>query len=57
MSERYNINLDVAFRPLEAIDVAAFGAAHQPWWNQTLVGVNDCVVRLGAGRGLPLAQA
>jgi len=47
MSGEYNINLDVKFEPLKLIDVAAFGAEQTPWWNQTLVGVNDCVVRLG----------
>lgn len=47
MSDRYDINLDLAFEPLQKIDVTGFGAAHQPWWNQSLVGVNDCVVRLG----------
>lgn len=51
MNERYDINLDHAFGPLENIDVKAFGDAHQPWWNQTLVGVNDCVVRLGVLEG------
>ncbi len=43
----YNINLDVKFAPLTKIDVTAYGAAQTPWWNQTLLNVNDCVVRLG----------
>jgi len=47
VDERYEIHLDTAFQPLTNIDVKAFADAHEPWWNQTLVGVNDCVVRLG----------
>jgi mannose-6-phosphate isomerase-like protein (cupin superfamily) len=43
----YDINLDVKFGPLELIDVDAEGAAHEPWFNQTLTRVNDSVVRLG----------
>lgn len=54
MSERidYSINLDRAFSPLELVDVAALGeAVEDQWHNQTLVGVNDCVVRLGVMQG------
>jgi len=33
------------------MDIAALGASKQPWWNQTLCAVNDCVVRLGVVHG------
>ena len=54
MGERidYSINLDRAFGPLELVDVEALaGAVEDRWHNQTLVGVNDCVVRLGVMQG------
>jgi mannose-6-phosphate isomerase-like protein (cupin superfamily) len=53
MSEQgtYSINLDTRFAPLELIDVKAIADAQQPWWNQTLTQVNDCVVRLGVVHG------
>jgi mannose-6-phosphate isomerase-like protein (cupin superfamily) len=48
----YSINLDRAFGPLELVDVEALGdAVEDRWHNQTLVGVNDCVVRLGVMQG------
>jgi mannose-6-phosphate isomerase-like protein (cupin superfamily) len=47
----YDIHLDVKYRPLELIDVAAEAAAHEPWFNQTLTTVNDAVVRLGVLEG------
>lgn len=48
----YAINRDVKFAPLELIDVQALvDACHEPWYNQTLCRVNDCVVRLGALHG------
>src|SRR5436190_10072271 len=47
----YDIHLDAAFQPLEHIDVKGFADAQTPWWNQTLCGVNDCVVRLGVLEG------
>ncbi len=44
----YVIHRDVRYGPLEVIDVPALvGACKDPWWNQTLCSVNDCVVRLG----------
>lgn len=44
----YNINLDVAFKPLELIDLSVLiGACKDKWYNQTLTQVNDSVVRLG----------
>jgi mannose-6-phosphate isomerase-like protein (cupin superfamily) len=49
---RYSINLDVKFGPLELFDVAALAASvADPWFNQTLCRVNDCVVRLGVFKG------
>jgi mannose-6-phosphate isomerase-like protein (cupin superfamily) len=42
---------DEAFTPLELIDLASEAAAHEPWFNETLVTVNDAVVRLGVVDG------
>ena len=39
------------FGHLELIDVSAEAAAHQPWFNETLVSVNDAVIRLGVVDG------
>jgi mannose-6-phosphate isomerase-like protein (cupin superfamily) len=48
----YQTNLDIAFGPLEDIDVPRLVAACMvPWYNQTLCKVNDSVVRLGVVRG------
>ncbi len=48
----YSINLDMRYAPLELIDVQALvDACKDPWYNQTLCGVNDCVVRLGVMQG------
>jgi len=45
---RYDIDTDeMMFGPGQHFDVAAVGAAQQPWWNRTLTNVNDAVVRLG----------
>ncbi len=35
------------FGHLELIDIPAEAAAREPWFNETLVSVNDVVVRLG----------
>ena len=49
---QYKFNNDVRFGPLEMIDIPAMVAAcDDPWFNQTLCRVNDCVVRLGIIRG------
>jgi mannose-6-phosphate isomerase-like protein (cupin superfamily) len=51
-TERYNINLDVKFAPLQLIDVGKLAAeCTEPWSNQTLCRVNECVVRLGVLHG------
>jgi mannose-6-phosphate isomerase-like protein (cupin superfamily) len=48
----YSINLDARFAPLELVDVQALvDACTDPWYNQTLCRVNDCVVRLGVVEG------
>ena len=48
----YDTHLDVRFGGLEkvAIDTLAAAVTH-PWHNQTLVRVNDSVVRLGVMQG------
>lgn len=48
---RYDTRLDVKYGHGDVIDVPAEVAAHQPWFNQTLTRVNDCVVRLGIIQG------
>jgi len=46
------MNMNVLFSPLEQIDVRALAdASADPWYNQTLCRVNDCVVRLGVVQG------
>ena len=48
----YTISLDARFGFLELIDVPALIAdCQEPWYNQTLCQVNDCVVRLGIMQG------
>jgi mannose-6-phosphate isomerase-like protein (cupin superfamily) len=44
----YSMNLNVLFEPLERFDLQVLAdACTDPWHNQTLCRVNDCVVRLG----------
>ncbi len=46
--QRYDIHLDARYGPLEVVDLPALvEACKEPWYNQTLCRVNDCVVRLG----------
>jgi len=48
----YAIHTDVKFGPLELIDVGRIAdACTEPWWNQSLCRVNDCVLRLGIFEG------
>lgn len=48
----YSINLDVHYPPLELVDIQELvDACAEPWYNQTLCRVNDCVVRLGVVQG------
>ena len=50
--EKYSINLDVKYGPLEKFDAKALAAAvKDDWFNQTLCKVNDCVLRLGVFKG------
>jgi mannose-6-phosphate isomerase-like protein (cupin superfamily) len=48
---RYEIHTDVKYQSLVPFDVAAFAKQHEPWFNQTLVKVNESVVRLGILEG------
>ena len=47
----YDIHLDERFKALEVFDVKALGGENEPWFNQTLVRVNDCVARIGVVHG------
>lgn len=48
----YVTRLDVAFAPLERLDVTAIAeACPHRWFNQTLCRVNESVVRLGVVQG------
>ncbi|MEX2219476.1 MAG: cupin domain-containing protein [Phycisphaerales bacterium] len=48
----YVMNMEPKFGFLELIDVEALRrSVTEPWWNQTLCRVNDCVVRLGVVQG------
>ncbi len=49
--DRYNTRLDNKYGALNPIDIPGEIAANQPWFNQTLTQVNDCVVRLGIIEG------
>ena len=51
MDDRYDTRLDNKYGELTVIDIPAEIAAHEPWFNQTLTHVNDCVVRLGIIQG------
>jgi mannose-6-phosphate isomerase-like protein (cupin superfamily) len=47
MTQDYDIHLEDKYGAMQAFDVGAEAAAHEPWFNQTLTTVNDSVVRLG----------
>src|SRR5438105_2550107 len=49
--QNYDIRYDDTYGQLAQIDVAAEGAGYEPWVNQTLTSVNDCVVRLAVIEG------
>lgn len=52
MSQPYTINMDVKFQPLELIDVQTMiQECPSDWYYQTLVQVNNSVVRLGILHG------
>lgn len=51
-ANKYSINLDVKHGSLELIDVDQIRrSVTEPWFNQSLCEVNDCVVRLGVVQG------
>src|SRR3982750_97308 len=51
-TQPYSIHDDVKFAPLDLIDVRKLAReTKDPWFNQTLCKVNDCVVRLGVLQG------
>ena len=50
--DRYSINLDVKYSPLELIDIPnLIQESRKDWQNFSLSEVNDCVVRLGVIHG------
>lgn len=54
MSEEtdYAFDPETRFEPLEFMDIGGVAdACEKPWWNQTMCGVNECVVRLGVLHG------
>ncbi len=53
MSENkdYSIHTDVKYGPLELIDLGKIGKENEPWFNQSLCQINDCVVRIGVLHG------
>jgi mannose-6-phosphate isomerase-like protein (cupin superfamily) len=49
----YAINLNTHYAPLERIDIQELvDTCKDPWYNQTLSKINDCVVRLGIMQGI-----
>jgi mannose-6-phosphate isomerase-like protein (cupin superfamily) len=49
--DRYDTRLDNKYGYMKVIDIAHEASAHEPWFNQTLSQVNDCVVRIGVIQG------
>ncbi len=50
--EPYSIHLNTLYQPLELIEIQKLvEAVTEPWYNQSLCRVNDCVVRLGVVQG------
>lgn len=48
----YSIHSDEKYAPLELADVGRLvDDCREPWWNQTLTHVNDCVARVGVFKG------
>lgn len=48
----YSIHSDVKFGPLEVVDAGKLAdECREPWWNQSLCRVNDCVARVGVFHG------
>ena len=52
MPQPYSIHTDVQFPPLTLFDVEVLAKSRpDKWWNQSLVRVNESVVRLGVFEG------
>jgi mannose-6-phosphate isomerase-like protein (cupin superfamily) len=49
--QNYDIRYADKYGQLAQIDVAAESQGYEPWVNQTLTSVNDCVVRLAVIEG------
>ncbi len=48
----YSIHTDIKYGPLETIDLGKLAdECKEKWWNQSLVRVNDSVVRVGVFEG------
>src|SRR5437660_1670111 len=48
----YVIHSDIRYGPLERIDFGKLAdECREPWWNQSLCRVNDCVARIGVFQG------
>jgi mannose-6-phosphate isomerase-like protein (cupin superfamily) len=48
----YSIHTDIKYGPLEIEDIGTLAdSCTEPWWNQSLSRVNDCVIRLGIFNG------
>ncbi len=47
----YDIRTDIKFGALNLIDLAGIGRDNEPWFNQSLCEINDCVVRVGVLHG------
>jgi mannose-6-phosphate isomerase-like protein (cupin superfamily) len=48
----YSIHTDIKYEALELEDIGRLAdSCLEPWWNQSLIRVNDCVVRLGVFDG------
>jgi mannose-6-phosphate isomerase-like protein (cupin superfamily) len=48
----YSIHTDIKYKPLELVDAGKLAdECTELWWNQSLVRVNDCVMRLGVFDG------
>jgi len=51
-TQQYDIHTDIQFDPLQLVDVRGIRqSVSEGWFNQTLVKVNDSVVRLGVVEG------
>lgn len=52
MATTYDIHTDIAYQPLQLIEAGKLADdCTEPWWNQSLCQINDCVARLGVFQG------